>query len=129
VDLKILRMLALAWIPIIVAIVFVAALIDTADGRPVLGSALVAVVGLVSLVGVGWLRQRPIAPGDSGTYGTTVLIKLVLMEAVGLVGVALAIAVGPWWLSLLGAAFSLAGLRLAWPSPSDQERHELLYLI
>ena len=122
-------MLALAWIPVIVALVIVAALIDTADGWPVLGSALVAVVGLVSLVGVGWLRQRPIAPGDSGTYGTTVLIKLALMEAVGLVGVALAIAVGPWWLSLLGAALSLASLRLAWPSPSDQERHELLYLI
>ena len=128
-DLKILRMLALAWIPVIVALVIVAALIDTVDGWPVLGSALVALMGLVSLVGVGWLRQRPIAPGDSGTYGTTVLIKLALMEAVGLVGVALAIAVGPWWLSLLGAALSLASLRLAWPSPSDQERHELLYLI
>jgi len=119
----------MAWIPVIVALATVAALIDTADGRPVLGSALVAAVGLISLVAVGWLRQRPIAPGDAGTYGVTVLIKLALIEAVGLIGFALAIAAGPWWLSLLGAAFSLAGLRLAWPSSSDQERHELLYLI
>lgn len=129
VDLKILRMLAIAWIPVMAALVVVALLVDASDGWPVLGSLLVSVVGLVGLVGIAWIKQRPIAPADAGTYGTTVLIKLALMEAVGLLGFALSIAVGPWWLSVVGAAFSLIGLRLAWPSPADQERHELLYLI
>ena len=128
-DVKTLRALALAWIPVIVALVVVAAVVDGQDGWPVLGSVLVVLTGFVTLVGIGWLRQRPIAPGDTSTYGTTVLMKLALMEAAGLVGFAFSIAVGPWWLAAIGAVFSLAGLRLAWPSPSDQERHELLYLI
>ncbi|NNL98329.1 MAG: hypothetical protein HKO63_09010 [Acidimicrobiia bacterium] len=128
-DLRILRMLALAWIPLVVVLVVVAAVIDASGGWPVLGSALTSLIGLVALTGIGWLRQRPIAPGDDTTYATTVLIKLALMGAAGLVGFALAISVGPWWLSVVGAALSLAGLRLAWPSPADQERHELLYLI
>ena len=112
-----------------VALVVVAALIGASEGWPVLGSVLLSVVGLVVLVGIGWLRQRPIAPGDDSTYGTTVLTKLALMEGVGLVGFALAISAGPWWLAIVGALYSLAGLRLAWPSPTDQERHELLYLV
>ena len=128
-DLKILRMLAYGWIPVLAALIAIAVLIDGGDEWPVLGTVLVSVAGLASLLGTGWLRQRPIAPGDAGTYGTTVLIKLALMEIVGLIGFALAVSVGPWWLSLLGAGFSLAGLSLAWPSASDQERHELLYLI
>lgn len=128
-NLKFLRMLAYGWIPVLAACIAVAALNDGGDGWPVLGTVLVSVAGLASLLGIGWLRQRPIAPGDARTYGATVLIKLALMEIVGLVGLALAVSVGPWWLAVLGAGFSLAGLRLAWPSASDQERHELLYLI
>ena len=128
-DLKILRMLAIGWIPVIAALIAIAALIDPSDGWPVLGSVLVSVMGLIALLGIVWLKQRPIAPGDVGTYRTTVLIKLALMEGVGLLGFALAISVGPWWLSAVGAGFSLAGLRLAWPSAVDRERHELLYLI
>ena len=122
-------MLAIGWIPVIAALIAIAALIDPSDGWPVLGSVLVSVMGLIALLGIVWLKQRPIAPGDAGTYRTTVLIKLALMEGVGLLGFALAISVGPWWLSAVGAGFSLAGLRLAWPSAADQERHELLYLI
>jgi hypothetical protein len=129
VSLKVLRIVALAWIPVMAALVIVAALIDASDGWPVLGGALVAVAGLFGLLGIGWLKQRPIAPGDASTYRTTVLIKLALMEAVGLLGFGLAVSVGPWWLTVIGAVFSLAGLRLAWPSDADRERHELLYLI
>ena len=128
-DVKALRILAVAWIPVLAGLVVVAGIIGASDGWPALGTAIVAVAGLVALVGVGWLKQRPIAPGDSGTYGTTVLIKLALVEAAGLIGFALAIGTGPWWLAVVGAVFSLAALRLAWPSPADQERHELLYLI
>ena len=113
-------MLAIGWIPVIAALGVIAALVDPSDGWPVLGSVLVSVMGLTALVGIAWLKQRPIAPGDAGTYGATVLIKLALMEGVGLVGFALAISVGPWWLSAVGAAFSLAGLRLAWPSAVDR---------
>lgn len=129
VDLKILRLLAIAWIPIVMALVVVARLVDASEGWPVFGSLLVSAIGLGALVGIAWLKQRPIAPADAGTYGTTVLMKLALVEGVGLLGFALAIAVGPWWLSAIGAALSLLGLRLAWPSPADRERHELLYLI
>lgn len=128
-DLKILRLVAIAWIPVAVALVVVARVVDASDGAPVFGSLLVSAIGLVTLVGIAWLKQRPIAPADAGTYGTTVLMKLALVEGVGLLGFALAIAVGPWWLSTIGASLSLVGLRLAWPSPADRERHELLFLI
>ncbi len=122
-------MLAWIWVPVLLTLVVMAALIDMEDGWPVLGTIIVGVLGSVSLGVIAWLRQRPIAPGDEAAYRTTAITKLALMEATGLIGFALAIAVGPWWLAVVGAGFSLTGLGLAWPSAADQERHELLYLV
>lgn len=117
------------WTPVLVALTVAAALVGADGGWPVLGSFLVVSVGVAALVAIGWLRQRPIAPGDLQAYRSTALSRLAFVEAVGLVGVVLAIAVGPWWLALIGSAFSLGALALSWPSSADQERHELLYLV
>jgi hypothetical protein len=117
------------WPPSLVALTVAAALVGAADGWPVLGPIVVTIAGGIALGAIGWLRQRPIAPGDDETYRSTVLSRLAIAETVGLFGVVLAIAVGPWWLALIGSAFSLGGLALSWPSATDQERHELLYLV
>lgn len=123
------NVVAWLWPPILVALAVAAAVVDSKDGWPVLGAVLIVVVGIGGLLGIAWLRQRPIAPGDDDNYRTTAYGKLAIVEAVGLAGVVLAIAVGPWWLAVIGACFSIAGLSLSWPSPADQERHELLYLV
>jgi hypothetical protein len=117
------------WPPVIAALTVAAALVGAENGRPVLGPFVIGGVGAAALVAIGWLRQRPIAPGDDQTYRTTVFSRLAIVEAIGLLGIVLAIAVGPWWLALIGSAFSLVALALSWPSSADQERHELLYLV
>jgi hypothetical protein len=117
------------WPPVLAALTVAAALVGAEGGWPVLGPIVVGGVGMAALVAIGWLRQRPIAPGDDQTYRATALSRLAIVEAIGLLGVVLAIAVGPWWLALIGSAFSLVALALSWPSPADQERHELLYLV
>jgi len=125
----VITVVAWLWPPSLVALTVAAALVGAADGWPVLGPIVVTAAGGIALGAIGWLRQRPIAPGDDETYRSTVLSRLAIAETVGLFGVVLAIAVGPWWLALIGSAFSLGGLALSWPSATDQERHELLYLV
>ncbi|NNC93048.1 MAG: hypothetical protein HKN80_11225 [Acidimicrobiia bacterium] len=117
------------WPPVLASLNVAAALVGAEDGWPVLGPAVVTAVGMGGLIAIGWLRQRPIAPGDDETYRSTALSRLAIVEAIGLFGVILAIAVGPWWIALIGSTASLVGLALSWPSASDQERHELLYLV
>lgn len=117
------------WPPVLVALTVAAALVGAEEGWPLLGPIVLAVVGTGAVVAITWLRQRPIAPGDEQAYRSTVLSRLAIVEAIGLFGFGLAIAVGPWWLALIGSVISLAALALSWPSPADQERHELLYLV
>ena len=128
-DVRVLRIVAAAWLPVVGALVVVAAILGNSDGWPVTGSILVGGAGLFGLLIVAWIRQRPIAPADAGTYRRTVLLKLAITEAIGLVGFALAVVVGPWWLSIIGAVASLVALARTWPSAADRERHELLYLV
>ena len=78
---------------------------------------------------VAWVRQLPVRPGDSAAYGKAAALKLALAEVPVLVGFALGAAIGPWWLTVVGAGFSLACLAFAWPSEADRERHELLFLV
>ncbi len=122
-----LRIVASTWVPLLVVLVVAAAAIDAEGGWTTAGPILVG--GLGALLGVFWLRQRPIPPSDTATYLRTALIKLALVEAVGLGGFVLAVVVGPWWISVVSALLSLIGLAASWPSESDRERHELLYLI
>ena len=117
------------WPPVLASLTVAAVLVGAEDGWPVLGPIVVGGFGLAALMVIGWLRQRPIAPGDDQTYWATALSRLAIVEATGLFGVVLAIAVGPWWLALIGSAFSMVALYLSWPSSSDRERHELLYLV
>lgn len=128
-DWKAIYFVASLWPPVLVALVMAAAAVGEEEGWQVAGPIMVAALGLGALLAITWLRQRPIAPGDGATYRSTVFTKLAVVEGVGLLGFVLAITVGPWWLAILGAAFSLPGLALSWPSPADQERHELLYLV
>ncbi len=112
-----------------VIMVVVAAIVAGGDDMPVIGSAIVVVVGLIALTVIGWLRQRPVAPDDSATYGTTAISKLAVAEIPALVGFVLGIGFGPWWLAAVGLGASIVGFALAWPTESDRERHELLYLV
>jgi hypothetical protein len=123
------QVVAWLWPPVLVSLTVASALVGATGGRPVLGSIVVSGLGTTGLVVIAWLRQRPIAPGDDQGYRATVLSRLAIVEAIGLLGVVLAMVVGPWWLALIGSAFSLVALTLSWPSPADQERHELLYLV
>ena len=128
-NLRTLQAVAALWVPVLGVLVAVAAVGDAGEGWTVAGPVIVGGIGLASLAAIFWLRQRPIAPGDDTAYRTTLLSRLALVETAGLIGFALAIAVGPWWLVVVGAVPSLVGLWWSWPSPADRERHELLYLI
>ena len=128
-DARSLTLLVAVWLVAGLALVSIAAAVDTADGWPVLGTALVVAVGGLELVGLLWVRQMPVAPGDDARYRTTALIKLGAAAGMGLLAFGLAVAVGPWWLAAVGFAISVVGLALAWPSAADRERHELLYLV
>ena len=128
-DLTVLRSLASAVVATLIGLVVLAAVIGSADGSPVVGSLIVSVLGLVSIGAIAWIRQFPVRPGDATTYGKAAVVKLAVAEAAGLVGFALAVSLGPWWLALIGAGFSLAAIALVWPSESDRERHELLFLV
>lgn len=124
-----LSLLAAIWLLLGSGLVLTANAIDGGDGWPVLGAVVVGAVGGVELLALLWFRQMPVAPGDDAHYRSTVLVKLSAAAGIALVAFALAVIVGPWWLAGLGVALSLVGLALAWPSASDRERHELLYLV
>jgi hypothetical protein len=128
-DLPRLRALALSLVPVIGLLVVVAALVAPSDGRDVLGILIMGGVGAVVVAGVAWIRQLPVRPGDTAAYGKAAVAKLAVSEVAVLVGFALGVAIGPWWLSVVGAGFSLAGLAFSWPSGADRERHELLFLV
>lgn len=129
VDLRLLRSLAGAMIPMVFGLVVLAAVIGSDHGSPGIGSVSVAVVGIGSLGAVAWIRQFPVRPDDEASYGKAVMIKLGVAEVPGLIGFALGVALGPWWLAGIGASFSLVALALGWPSEPDRERHELLFLV
>lgn len=128
-ELAQLRLLAMGITTTAAIFAFVAAVVADGDDMPVLGSAIVVGVGLLAWAVVGWLRQRPVAPEDTAGYGTTAISKIAVAEVPALVGFVLAVAFGPWWLAAVGLGASVAGLVLAWPSESDRERHQLLYLV
>lgn len=124
-----LRVVALGVAASMIVLSVVAAVIaESADLAP-LGSVVLVVGGLLAWAGIGWLRQRPIAPGDDEAYGTTALIKIAIAEVPALAGFGLGIGFGPSWLALVGLGGSAVGLVLAWPSEADRERHQLLYLV
>jgi len=123
------RTLAFAWVVVAMALVGASALLRLTDGSFTVGVLIVAVLGFFTLGAIGWVRQRPIRPEDEVAYLHTALIKLSLAEGIGLIGFALSVTLGPWWLAAVGVGFSLVGLSLALPSDADRERHELLYLI
>ncbi len=128
-DLRLLRILASALVPTLVGLVVLAAALASDDAPGWVGSVIVALVGTVSIAALGWIRQLPVRPGDEAAYGKAATIKLAVAEASGIIGFAIALALGPWWVAAVGAAFSLAGLAVAWPSEADRERHELLFLV
>lgn len=128
-NLHLLRILAFTWVVVATALVGLSAVLRVADGSFTVGVVVVAVIGILVLVAIGWVRQRPIRPNDEATYFRTSLIKLSLAESIGLIGFALSVTLGPWWLAAVGVAFSLVGLTLSLPSNADRERHELLYLV
>ncbi|MDH3605428.1 MAG: hypothetical protein OER12_00370 [Acidimicrobiia bacterium] len=128
-DSRSLSLLAAVWLFGFASIIRGARAIDTQDGWPVLGTVIVLLLAGVELLVLLWLRQMPLPPGDERRYRLTIALKLAGAASIGLIGFAMAIIVGPWWLSALGAVLSLAGLAVAWPSVADRERHELLYLV
>lgn len=128
-DSRSLSLLVVGWLFGIASIIGGARAIDTQDGWPVLGTLIVSLLGGVELLVLLWLRQMPVPPGDKRRHRTTIALKLAGAASIGLIGFALAVIVGPWWLSAVGAALSLIGLAVAWPSMADRERHELLYLV
>ena len=124
-----LQTVALAISSTALGLAVVGILLAADDSAVLLGVAVVAVSGASAAVVIGWVRQRPIAPGDASAYKDTTVVKLAVAELPGILGFVLAVAVGPGWLALLGFAVTAAGLTLAWPSEGDRERHELLYLV
>lgn len=128
-DLRVLRAVAVSFLPVIGMLVGVAAVVAPSDGNEILGIVIIGLVGAAVLTAVAWIRQLPVRPGDSAGYGRAAVLKLALAEVPVLVGFALGAAMGPWWLTIVGAGFALAGLAFAWPSEADRERHELLFLV
>ena len=128
-DLQLLRTLAGGILSTAVVLVVLAGVIGSGDGSVVLGPLVVATIGLFSIGAIAWIRQLPVRPGDEVAYGKAAVVKLAVAEAAGLIGFALAISIGPWWVAVVGAGFSFVGFALAWPSEADRERHELLFLV
>jgi hypothetical protein len=123
------RTLSFTWVVVAVALVGLSAFLQLSDGSVTVGVLVVTILGVLVLVAIGWVRQRPIRPNDEATYIHTSLIKLALAESIGLIGFALAVTLGPWWLSAVGVGISLIGLAMSLPSEADRERHELLFLV
>ncbi|MGI9647153.1 MAG: hypothetical protein ACR2OI_01395 [Acidimicrobiia bacterium] len=128
-TLELMRTLSFTWVVVAVALVGTSAFLRLSDGDITVGVAIVVILGAFVLLAIGWVRQRPIKPDDEATYLHTSMLKLALAEGIGLIGFALAVTLGPWWLSAVGAGFSLVGLAMSLPSEADRERHELLYLV
>ena len=128
-DLPQLRALAGAIALTLIVLVILAAVLGSGDESPLVGTVLIAAIGAVSIGAIAWTRQLPVRPGDAAAYGKAAAVKLAVAEAPGLIGFALAISLGPWWLAVVGAGFSFVGFALAWPSEADRERHELLFLV
>ena len=103
--------------------------LSAGDGSPLVAAGATVATGVVALVIIGWVRQRPIPPNDPEAYTATSLMKLGIAEVPVLIGFVLAVVVGPGWVTFLGLAMTAAGLAAAWPSEGDRERHELLYLV
>lgn len=106
-----------------------AAVLVEGEGSGAVPSALAVATIAVALVSVGWVRQRPIRPGDAVAYANTAVIKIAIAEMPALVGLVLAVVSGSGWPAILGLAGTAIGLVLSWPSEADRERHELLYLV
>lgn len=116
----------LAVIVVVAAVAFTSA---SSNDSPALAIVLVGLAGLAALGAIAWVRNYPVSPGDAAAYGRVAVVKLALAEGAALIGFVVALTLGPWWVTLVGGGFALAGLGLSWPSESDKERHELLYLI
>lgn len=128
-ELRVLRTLALSLIPIVGVLIGAATAAADDGGSPVIGAILAVGVGVVALVGVAWVRQLPVRPGDAHGYGRAAVVKLAIAEVPALIGFVLAIVLGPWWLAVIGGAATIGAIALAWPSAADRERHELLFLV
>lgn len=124
-----LRFVALGIATSTIVLAVVAGFVADGDDFAVAGSIIVVASAFISWAGVGWLRQRPIAPDDPAGYSSTAFAKMAVAEIPVLLGFALAVALGPWSLAAVGVAATLVGLALSWPSESDRERHQLLYLV
>lgn len=124
-----LRILMSSFVLAVVVICVVSYLLRSTDGDD--GSAGLA-VGIVAAVGVGGLAVgRSIVPLDCSsdqalvaTYRARFFVRVAMAEAPTLVGFVVAFALGPWWVTLVGGAFSLVGFALAAPTAANLRRDE-----
>ena len=123
------RLLALSMVAVIVVVAVVAFTSAPSNDSPAWAIVLVGLAGVAVLGAIAWARNYPVSPGDEAAYGRVAVVKLALAEGAALIGFVVAVILGPWWVTLIGGGFALAGLGLSWPSKADRERHELLYLI
>jgi F0F1-type ATP synthase membrane subunit c/vacuolar-type H+-ATPase subunit K len=96
------------------------------DPGPALG--LVVGVGVLSLVGIGWVRSRRLTPiSESSLQGqmrTVMFLGLAIAEVPGLIGIVAAIARESLWLYLVGAAFSIVDMALIAPGRREIARRQ-----
>ncbi|MCE9623611.1 MAG: hypothetical protein K8R99_14835 [Actinomycetia bacterium] len=107
---------------------------DTSEGSAPRWLSLVATVavGCMSLVAQA-LIPRPLDCASlkslAMSYRARFFLRLAMSEVVGLAAFAMGIALGPWWVYYLGAAFTLAGFARLAPTArhiqQDQDRLSL----
>ena len=97
---RFLVLLVVAWLAVYSSTIQGARAVDATDGWPVLGTLLICGYGALEILILLWWRQTPVSPGDESRYRLTVVVKLATAASAGFVGFALAVVVGPWWLSI-----------------------------
>lgn len=127
-PLRRLRLVALAVVPVVAALVLSSADTDSTvpDGLPV---ALAALTGLAAVGGAiaaerTLLRQRPDAADARGAVRAQHYLQLAIAEFPLVLSVGLAYALGPGWVALVGATTAIAALIVGWPSTARARRLE-----
>jgi hypothetical protein len=98
------------------------------DGDAGIAPWLVIGAGVLSLLGISWVRRRPLnmatESGLAAQFRTALFLGFGIAEIPGLLGVAAAIITKSLWIYLIGLAFSLVDLTLIGPTRAEIARRQ-----
>ncbi len=107
----------LSLVAITVVVFILAGTVEPEDPQTALAAGMVVAIGIVGLIAERLLNRQLDCSSDASlaaSYQTRFFLRVAFAQSAALGGFALSMALGPWWVNLIGLGFAAVGMfRLA----------------